>query len=121
MKTITLPKGTKSKVTNYLLSLIQDEDPTRFRKVTLGEIRRVALAEKFANENERRWYHYNAKAAIRDWFQGLGISGVAYTYYDIANRMRLWGYTVDENNDDDYYYKCDLYWDILAKVVFEGR
>ena len=120
MKAITLPKGTKGKVKEYLINLIPNEDPSRFKKATLSEIRRVALAEKFANENEKRWYNYNAKAAIRDWFQGLGM-GVEYTYYNIANRMRLWGYTVNEDDDDDYYYKCDLYWDILAKVVWEGK
>lgn len=119
MSRVQLPKGTKAKVTEYLLGIIPDEDPTRFKKATLGEIRRVALDEKFSSENERRWYKYNAKAAIRDWFQGLGM-GVDYTYYDIANRMRLWGYTVSETDDDDYYNKCDLYWDILAKVVYEA-
>lgn len=119
-KEIVMPYGAKTKVKNYLLGILADEDPTRFRRETIGEIRRVALSEKFANENERRWYHYNAEAAIRDWFQGLGMS-VAYTYYDIANRMRRWGYTVSEIDDDDYYDKCDLYWDILAKVVYEAR
>ena len=117
---ITLPRGTKKLVTNYLLGILQDEDPTRFKRQTLGEIRRVALEEKFSNANEKAWYKYNAKAAIRDWFQGLGM-GVDYTYYDIARRMRIWGYTVSEEDDDDYYDKCDLYWDILAKVVYEGR
>lgn len=120
MGAIILPKGTRNKVEQYLINIIPNEDQTRFHKATLGEIRRVALAEKFANSSEKRYYRYNAKAAIRDWFQGLGM-GVEYTYYDIAKRMRLWGYTVDENNEDDYYDKCDLYWDILAKVVFEGK
>lgn len=120
MNRITLPEGTKAEVEEYLLGIIPGEDPTRFHKVTLSEIRRVALEEKFSNGNEKRWYNYDAEAAIRDWFQGLGM-GVAYTYYDIAKRMRLWGYNVNEDDDDDYYAKCDLYWDILAKVVFEGR
>ena len=120
MKSIILPRGTKTKVKQYLINIISDEDQTRFRNATLGEIRRVALAEKFSNASEKRYYKYNPKAAIRDWFQGLGM-GVAYTYYDIANRMRLWGYDVDEEDEDDYHAKCDLYWDILAKVVYEGR
>ena len=115
-----LPRGTKGKVKEYLLDILKDEDQIRFKKVTLGEIRRVALEEKFSTENERSWYRYNSKNAIRDWFQGLGMS-VDYTYYDIANRMRDWGYEVNEDNDEDYYAKCDLYWDILAKVVNEGR
>lgn len=119
MKDIRIPVPVRAKVKQYLLDIIPTEDPTRFKKETLGEIRRVALAEKYASENERRWYHHNAKNAIRDWFQGLGMS-VAFTYYDIANLMRLWGYTVSETDDDDYYDKCDLYWDILAKVVCEG-
>lgn len=120
MKAITLPRGARAKVKRYLINLIKNEDPTRFHKETLGEIRRVALAEKFNNVNEKRYYNYNAKAAIRDWFQGLGM-GVKYTYYDIAKKMRYWGYKVNEDDEDDYYAKCDLYWDILAKVVFEGR
>lgn len=120
MKAITLPRGTKAKVKQYLLNILTDEDPTRFKKITLGEIRRVALDEKFSSENEKHWYKYNAKNAIRDWFQGLGMN-VDFTYYDIAKLMREWGYTVNEDDDDDYYDKCDLYWDILAKVVFEGK
>ena len=116
---IILPRGTKTKVRNYLLGILPDEDPTRFKRQTIGEIRRVALAEKFSSVEEKKYYLYNAKAAIRDWFQGLGMS-VEYTYYDIANRMRLWGYVVNEDDEDDYYDKCDLYWDILAKVVFES-
>ena len=117
---LTLPAGTRELVKKYLLYILRTEDSTRFKANTIAEIRRVALAEKFANENERCWYNFNAKAAIRDWFQGLGMS-VDFTYYEIANRMRLWGYTVSETDDDDYYDKCDLYWDILAKVVYEAK
>ena len=121
MKTrLTLPADTRELVKKYLLCILETEDPTRFKANTISEIRRVALAEKFSNANERRWYNLNTKAAIRDWFQGLGMS-LAFTCYDIANRMRLWGYTVSETNDDDYYAKCDLYWDILAKVVYEAK
>ena len=115
-----MKKETRKKVKEYLLDCLRGEDPTRFKKETIGEIRRVALAEKFANENERHQYHYNAEAAIRDWFQGLGMS-VAFTYHDIARKMRVWGYKVNEDDDDDYYDKCDLYWDILAKVVYEAK
>lgn len=121
MKTrLTLPAGTRELVKKYLLFVLTSEDPTRFKENTLAEIRRVALAEKFTNANEQRWYNFNAKAAIRDWFQGLGMS-VAFTYYDIARKMRVWGYEVNEDDDDDYYDKCDLYWDILAKVVYEAK
>lgn len=120
MGKIILPKGTKSKVKKYLIDIVKDEDTSRFKKASIREIRRVALAEKFANENERRWYNYNAKHAIRDWFQGLGMS-VDFTYYDIANRMRSWGFKVNEDDDNDYYRKCEMYWYILAEVVFEGR
>lgn len=113
-------KNTREMVCNYLLNILKSEDPTRFKEQTIGEIRRVALDEKYSNANEKRWYHYNAKAAIRDWFQGLGMS-VDFTYFDIANRMRSWGYKVNEVDDEDYYNKCDLYWDILADVVYNAN
>lgn len=104
----------KAKVGDYLIECLDGEDPERFDGKTLRHIYVTALFEK-RHEVER----VGEKEAIKDWLQGLGMS-VDYTYYDIANRMRSWGYEVSENNEDDYYEKCDLYWDILTQVIYEG-
>lgn len=104
----------KAKVGDYLVECLDGEDPDRFEGKSLRNIYATALSEK-SHEVKR----IGEKAAIRDWLQGLGMS-VDYTYYDIANRMRSWGYTVSETDENDYYEKCDLYWDILTQVIYEG-
>lgn len=101
-------------VSEYLLTALDSEDQDRFSGRTVYAIRECAISEK-SYEVARS----GVKNAIRDWLLGLGLS-VDFTYYDIANRMREWGYTVDEDNDDDYYDKCDLYWDILTQVIYSA-
>jgi hypothetical protein len=117
--TTIVPKKVRHNVISYLLGIIPREDKTRFTETSISEIYRVALSEVY--NHAEKYYHYNKKAAIRDWFQGLGMN-VDFTYFDIARRMRAWGYTVNEDDEEDYYNKCDLWWDILATVVYEeGR
>ena len=93
-----LEKNLNQKVTAYLLECLEGEDEDRFPVHTIAFIKEKALAEKY--RYAERYYRYNERLAIKDWFQGLGMS-VAFTYYDIANLMRKWGFYVNENEEDD--------------------
>ena len=99
----------------YLKEVLADEDETRFSGKTIAAIKETALAEKY--RHAERYYSYDERLAIHDWFLGLGMN-VDFTYYDIANRMRSWGYEVNEDDEDDYYSKQNLYWYILTDVVY---
>ena len=109
-----LEKNLRQKISAYLLECLEREDEDRFADYTIAAIKVTALAEKY--RNAEKYYHHNERFAIKDWFQGLGMS-VDFTYYDIANRMRNWGFYVNEDDEEDYYDKCDLYWDLLTYVV----
>ena len=110
-----LEKNLNQKITAYLLECLEEEDETRFSEHSIAAIKETALKEKYYGAEA--YYHHLERLAIRDWFQGLGMS-VAFTYYDIANLMRNWGFYVNEDDEDDYYEKCDFYWDLLTYVVF---
>ena len=113
-----LEKNLNQKIAAYLLDCLKTEDEDRFSGHTIAAIKETALAEKY--RNAEGYYRYNKRLAIRDWFQGLGMS-VVYTYYDIANLMRNWGFSVNEDDEDDYYDKCNLYWDLLTYVVYNAN
>lgn len=114
MKRIVIPEELRDIVTHYLLTILEDEEADRFSEKSLSCISRVISAEK-----NYEWKRYGKGNAIRDWFLGLGMN-VDFSFYDIANKMREWGFKVNEDDDDDYYAKCDLYWDILTQVVYDA-
>lgn len=116
IKVHEVEENIKQKIVAYLLECLESEDADRFSAHTIAAIKETALAEKY--RYAEKYYWYNRQLAIKDWFQGLGMS-VAYTYYDIANLMRNWGFCINEDDEDDYYDKCDLYWDLLAYVVYK--
>lgn len=104
------------KIRSYLLDALKDEELGRFENLdSIKAIKNTALKEKYYGAEI--FYRYSKYNAIRDWLQGLGLSGIAFSYYDIANLMREWGYTVNENDDLDYFNKQDLYWDLLTQII----
>ena len=105
------------KVRSYLLDLLKSEEEDRFGDLdSIKAIKNTALREKY--KGAEQYYRNDKITAIRDWYQGLGLSGIAYSYHDIAYLMRGWGYTVNEDNDEEYYKKCDMFWDILAQITY---
>lgn len=46
---------------------------------------------------------------------------IDYWNEDIAKLMEKWGFTMNENDEDDYYDKIESYWYILADVVLEEK
>ena len=105
------------KIRAYLIDALKIEEEGRFGDLnSVKAIKNTALREKY--KGAEKYYGNSELAAIRDWYQGLGLSVIAYSYYDIANLMREWGYEVNEDDDDDYYKKCDMYWDILAQITY---
>ena len=110
-----LEKNLNQKIADYLLDCLKGEDEDRFSDYTIAAIKETALAEKY--NNSKGYYRYNERLAIKDWFQSLGMN-VDFTYYDIANRMRNWGFYINEDDEEDYYEKCNFYWDLLTYVVF---
>ena len=104
------------KIRAYLLDALKNEEEDRFGDLnSLRSIKETALKENYYGIED--YYKNDEYAAIKDWFQGIPLSAIACNYCEIAKIMREWGYKVDENDEEDYYKKMNLYWDVITQVV----
>lgn len=102
-------------VRNYIQGIIQKDDELGAK--TLHEVKEIALKEVYYGAE--RYWRFSKRNAIKHWLTGLRLA-VAFTYEGIAERMRLWGYTMDETNQYDYEEKQELYWKLLADAIYNA-
>lgn len=104
----------KPVIRSYLLDCLQSEDHN-IDQPTEAQLFNYAKQRFFA---EYGWQveRLGLSQAIREWLLGLAIN-VEYTYYDIEQKLLLWGVLSGNYSDIKREKELDLYWSRLAMVL----
>ena len=74
------------------------------------------LRDRFASEYSWMIQRVGKIKACREWLLGLALN-VDYTYYDIEQRLKLWGIIDGTESEKKLDAELDLYWDRLASSI----
>ena len=74
------------------------------------------LRNRFSSEYGWMIQRVGSLKACREWLLGLALM-VDYTYYDIEQRLKLWGIIDGTESEKKLDAELDLYWDRLGEAV----
>ena len=110
----TTRKQIQPMIRQYILDCIDEGLEGEDLTTDQGKIQ--YLRERFNSEYRWMIQRVGKIKACREWLLGLALN-VDYSYYDIEQRLKLWGILDGTESEKKLDAEIDLYWDRLASGI----
>ena len=101
-------------IRQYILECI--DEGLEGEDLTTDQAKIKYLRDRFNSEYGWMIQRVGTVKACREWLLGLALM-VDYTYYDIEQRLKLWGIIDGTESEKKLDAELDRYWDRLASAV----
>ena len=110
-----LRKEIQPMIRQYILDCINEG--LEGEELTTDQAKINYLRDRFTYEYDWMILKVGAVKACRKWLLGLALN-VDFTYYDIEQRLKLWGVIDGTESEKKLDAELDRYWDRLANAVY---